>query len=167
MSPSVVGSYRRAFAEALLELGEELRDLVVLDADVGRSTWSALFAERFPERFINVGISEQDLISMAAGLAIAGKIPVASTFAIFMLRAWEQIRNTVARCSLNVKLVATHAGLSDHLDGPSHQCLEDLAAMRAIPNVVVLVPADATATRSLLFEAVKNYEGPVYVFTFV
>ena len=156
-------SYRRAFGETLVELGQSCRDLVVLDADTPRSTGTLIFAERFPERFINVGISEQDLVATAAGLAIAGKIPVAAAFAMFLMRAWEQIRNTIARDGLNVKLVGTHSGLSAHLDGSSHQSLEDLAVMRALPRLTVVVPADAVAVRSLTRQAVLEHKGPLYM----
>lgn len=156
-------SYRRAFGEALVELGQSCRDLVVLDADTPRSTGTLVFARRFSERFINLGISEQDLVATAAGLAIAGKIPVAAAFAMFLMRAWEQIRNTIARDGLNVKLVGTHSGLSAHLDGSSHQSLEDLAVMRALPRLTVVVPADATAVRSLTRQAVLEHKGPLYM----
>ena len=156
-------SYRRAFGEALAELGGKCRDLVVLDADTPRSTGTILFAERFPERFVNVGISEQDLVATAAGLAIAGKIPVAAAFAVFLMRGWEQIRNTIARDGLNVKLVGTHSGFSAHLDGSSHQSLEDIAVMRTLPRFTVLVPADAVAVRSLTRQAVLEHRGPLYM----
>jgi len=158
-----LGSYRAALGEVLVELGRELRDLVVLDADTPKSTGSATFAEAFPERFINVGISEQDLVSMAAGLAMGGKVPVATAFAAFLMRAWEQVRNTVARMGLNVKLVGTHAGLSAHLDGASHQVLEDLALMRALPNTTVIAPADTEAVKELVRQAVTEVRGPTYV----
>jgi len=156
-------SYRRAFAEALVYLGERNPNLIVLDADTARSTGTILFAEKYPRRFINIGISEQDLIATAAGLAIAGKIPVAVAFAMFLLRGWEQIRNIIARDRLNVKLVGTHAGLSAHFDGSSHQCLEDIAVMRVLPNVTVVVPADAIATRHLIFDAIEKHKGPLYM----
>ena len=147
----------------MVELGEKVRDLVVLDADTARSTWTLFFAEKYPERFINIGISEQDLVSTAAGLAIAGKIPVATAFAMFILRGWEQIRNTVARDGLNVKIVGTHAGLSAYLDGSSHQCLEDIAVMRVIPNMTVIAPADAVATYNLTFKMIEDHRGPLYM----
>jgi len=157
-----VDSFRDAFAEALVELGESMEELVVLDADVAPSTRTSLFARRFPRRFIEVGVSEQDMVGMAAGLAIAGKVPVVSTLSMFLMRAWEQVRNTVARGRVNVKFVATHAGLSDHLDGSSHQCLEDIALMRAIPGMTVVAPADATSTRKLLRDLVRA-RGPAYM----
>ena len=156
-------SFRKAFSQELVALGEEEPDLVVLDADLQRSTGTRAFAERFPQRFINVGISEQDMVSTAAGLAIAGKKPLASTFAVFLLRAWEQIRNTVARDRLNVKLVGTHAGLSPIGDGASHQALEDVAALRGIPGMTIVSPADAEATRVLLRHLVKSHRGPAYM----
>jgi len=163
LSDQSIFSFREAFGQALLELGEQVRDLVVVDADVFKSTRTLYFAKKFSERFITVGISEQDLVDVAAGLALGGKIPVASTYAMFMMRGWEQIRNTIARDHLNVKLIATHAGLSDYLDGSSHQCLEDVALMRVIPGMTVLVPADDIATRQLLFQSVINHKGPLYM----
>ncbi|MEB3780920.1 MAG: transketolase family protein [Desulfurococcales archaeon] len=159
----LVESYRRAFSEALLDVGSRNRDLVVLDADTARSTGTLAFAKKYPERFINIGISEQDLVDTAAGLAIAGKTPVAAAFSMFMLRAFEQIRNTVARDSLNVKLVGTHSGLSAVIDGASHQSLEDLAVYRAIPNMTVVSPADAIATRILVSRAIEEHRGPLYM----
>jgi transketolase len=158
-----MGSYRRALARALLHLGERLEDLVVLDADTARSTGTIAFAERFRERFFNVGISEQDLVGRAAGLAIAGLRPVAAAFASFMMRAWEQVRNTVDRDSLNVKLVATHAGLSAHVDGSSHQALEDVALMRSLARTAVVVPADEAATFESVVWLVERLRGPAYV----
>lgn len=163
LSDQSLFSFREAFGQALLELGERVPNLVVVDADVFRSTKTLYFAKKFSERFITVGISEQDLVDVAAGLALGGKIPIASTYAMFMLRGWEQIRNTIARDHLNVKLVATHGGLSDYLDGSSHQCLEDIAVMRAIPGMTVLVPADDIATRKLLFQSVIEHKGPLYM----
>lgn len=158
-----LGSYRKAFSRALTRLGEQVPDLVVLDADLQRSTGTRAFAEMFPQRFINVGISEQDMVSTAAGLAIAGKRPLASTFAMFMMRAWEQIRNTIARDRLNVKLVGTHSGLSPIGDGSSHQALEDIAALRGIPGMTIVSPADEAATEALIGELVASHRGPAYV----
>ncbi|MGQ9781781.1 MAG: transketolase family protein [Nitrososphaeria archaeon] len=157
-----VESYRNAFGQKLIELGEKNKHVIVLDADVGDSTKTAWFRERFPSRFVNVGISEQDMIGIAAGLSIEGFIPIASAFSMFVLRAWEQIRNTIARDNLNVKIVASHGGLSDFADGSSHQCLEDIALMRAIPGMKVIVPADAQSTRGLLEQAVR-IRGPTYI----
>ncbi|ACJ16620.1 transketolase, C-terminal section [Thermococcus onnurineus NA1] len=158
----MIESFREAFGRTLVEIGREELKLVVLDADVKSSTRTSYFEKAFPNRFFQVGISEQDMVSTAAGFAIAGKIPVASAFASFLMRAWEQIRNTVARDNLNVKLVSTHSGFSDYLDGSSHQCLEDVALMRVLPNMRVIVPADAPSVEVLLREAVK-LEGPVYM----
>ncbi len=155
-------SFREAFGEALLEAGESTRNLVVIDTDVLNSTKTIYFARRFPERFIQMGISEQDAAGMAAGLAISGKIPVLATFSMFLLRSWEQIRNTIARDNLSVKIVGTHSGLSDYLDGASHQCLEDIALMRVLPNMTVISPADDISTRSLFHQALE-LRGPVYI----
>jgi len=158
----LIESFREAFGRALVELGKENEKIVVVDADVKSSTKTVYFERAFPERFVQVGISEQDMVSTAAGLAIAGKIPVVSAFAAFLMRAWEQIRNTVARDNLNVKLIPTHSGFSDHMDGSSHQCLEDIALMRVLPNMTVVVPADAPSVPVLLKEVVEH-EGPVYM----
>ncbi|GAB6134768.1 transketolase family protein [Thermococcus prieurii] len=158
----MIESFREAFGRALVELGKENERLVVLDADVKSSTKTIYFERAFPERFIQVGISEQDMVSTAAGLAIAGKVPVVSAFAAFLMRAWEQIRNTVARDNLNVKLIPTHSGFSDHMDGSSHQCLEDIALMRVLPNMTVVVPADAPSVPVLLKQVIEH-EGPVYM----
>ncbi|MBC7090919.1 MAG: transketolase family protein [Nitrososphaeria archaeon] len=159
---SVSVSLREAFGEKLVKIGEKNDKVIVLDADVGASTRSSYFRERFPKRFLNVGISEQDMMGIAAGLAIEGFIPVATGFAMFLLRAWEQIRNTISRDNLNVKIVATHAGLSDYADGSSHQCLEDIALMRILPNMNVLVPSDSVSVRSLL-EQIIVLKGPCYM----
>lgn len=156
------GSYRRAFAKALVELGSEREDLFVIDADTMRSTGSIEFSRRFPERFVNIGISEQDMVDTAAGMAIMGLTPVAVAFSSFMMRGWEQIRNTISRDALNVKLVATHSGLSPFIDGSSHQSLEDIALMRLLPNFIVVVPADEEATYSLL-RRIIDARGPAYM----
>lgn len=153
---------RDAVGCALVELGEEDRDVVVLTADVGRSTRASYFASRFPDRFVNVGIAEQDLVGFASGLALAGKKPYVLAFAMFMMRAWEQIRNTVDRMNLNVKLVATHSGFSDHGDGSSHHSLEDLALMRVLHNMVVVVPADSLEAYHTI-KLVHGFKGPVYI----
>lgn len=154
---------RDAYGEALKELGAINPNIVVLDADLTKSTKTSVFAKAFPERFFNMGIAEQNLIGTAAGLAAAGKIPFASTFAIFATgRAYEQIRNSVAYPKLNVKIAATHAGLTVGEDGASHQALEDIALMRAIPNMTVIVPADAEETRQAVNLAAEM-KGPVYL----
>ncbi|HEM56427.1 MAG TPA: transketolase family protein [Thermodesulfobium narugense] len=154
---------REAYGEALLELGRSNDKVVALDADLSKSTKTSLFAKEFPERFFNVGIAEQNLIGVAAGLSLAGFVPYASTFAIFATgRAWEQIRNTVAYPSLNVKICASHAGITVGEDGASHQSIEDIALMSVIPNMTVLVPADSIETKSMVNWAYQ-YNGPVYI----
>ena len=156
-------STRQAYGEALAKLGKENENVVVLEADLSKSTMTAYFKKEFPERHINVGIAEADLIGTAAGFATTGKIPFASTFALFAAgRAYDQIRNSVVYPKLNVKICPTHAGVSLGEDGGSHQSVEDIALMRAIPGMVVLSPADAVETEKMIFAAAE-YEGPVYV----
>jgi transketolase len=150
------------FGHTLLELGEN-KDIIVLDLDVSDSTKTSYFEESYPDRFIELGISEQDGVGVAAGLAMSGKIPLICGFAFFLAgRAWEQIVNSVASQALNVKIVATHSGLSPYADGGSHQMLSDLALMRVIPNMTVEVPADAPSTKVLLNQSVSHF-GPVYL----
>lgn len=154
---------RDAYGEALLDLGRRNNKVVVLDADLSGSTKTAKFAKAFPERFFNMGISEQDMMGTAGGLSLTGKIPFASTFAIFASgRAWEQVRQTICYSNLNVKIVSTHAGITVGEDGASHQALEDLALMRVIPGMTVLVPSDGYETKQII-DAVAEYEGPFYV----
>jgi transketolase len=154
---------RDAYGKALVALGAENQKIVVLDADLSKSTKTADFAKHYPERFFNMGIAEANLIGTAAGLAAAGKIPFASTFAVFATgRAFEQIRNSVAYPKLNVKIAATHAGVTVGEDGGSHQAVEDVAIMRALPNMTVLVPADGEETRQAIYAATE-YKGPVYI----
>ncbi|MBI5778322.1 MAG: transketolase family protein [Planctomycetes bacterium] len=154
---------RESCGNALVELGKANKDIVVLSADLAGSTKTDDFAKAFPERFFNMGIAEANMMNTAAGLAVAGKIPFATTFAIFASgRAWEQIRNTIAYGNLNVKIVATHGGISVGPDGASHQGIEDMALMRMIPGMTVLVPCDAVETPKALFAA-SEYKGPVYV----
>ena len=154
---------RKEYGAALLELGRNNPDIVVLDADLSGSTKTALFGAEFPDRFFNMGIAEQNMIGVAAGLASVGKIPFASTFAIFGTgRAWEQVRQSVAYSSVNVKIVATHGGVTVGPDGGSHQAVEDLALMRVLPNMVVLCPADVVETRRMI-ETLVAYDGPAYV----
>lgn len=154
---------RDAYGNALLTLGAENPNVVVLDADLSKSTKTADFGKKYPERFFNMGIAESNLLGTAAGFAAAGKIPFASTFAIFAVgRAFEQIRNSIAYPKLNVKIAATHSGISVGEDGGSHQAIEDVAIMRAVPNMVVLVPADGEETRQVILAAAK-YKGPVYI----
>lgn len=134
---------RDAVGRALADLGEKYPDLVVVTADVGEATRAKYFGSRFPDRYINVGISEQDLIGVATGLAMTGFKVYAVAFAMFLMRAWEQIRNSVARMGIPVKIIGTHSGFSDAFDGASHQCLEDIALLRILPGMTVIVPADA------------------------
>ncbi len=154
---------RDAYGETLVRLGQENEKVVVLDADLSGSTRTAKFNKAYPERFFNMGISEQDMIGTAAGLAIAGKIPFASTFAIFQTgRAWEQIRQAVCYPKLNVKLVASHGGFTVGEDGATHHCIEDIALMRVLPNMTVIVPADANEVQQAIMAAAQ-YHGPVYI----
>lgn len=154
---------RDAYGEALIELGGQNEDIVVLDADLSKSTKTAGFAKKYPDRFFNIGIAEQNLIGISAGFAAAGKIPFASTFAMFATgRAFEIIRNSVGYPKLNVKICATHSGLTVGEDGASHQALEDIACMRAIPNMTVIVPADGIETKKVI-HAISKMDGPVYV----
>lgn len=154
---------RDAYGKALVELGKQHQDVVVLDADLSKSTKTADFAKEFPERFINAGIAEQNMIGMAAGLASAGKTVFASTFAIFAAgRAFEAVRNSVAYSRMNVKICATHAGLTVGEDGGSHQSVEDIALMRSVPNMTVVVPADGVSTARVLF-ALYESKGPAYL----
>ena len=154
---------RDVYAETLIELAETNEDIVVLDADLSQSTRTARFAAKHPARFFNMGISEQDMIGTAAGLALAGKVPFVSTFAIFETgRAWEQIRLALCLSNLPVKLVSSHGGITVGEDGPSHHCTEDAALMRALPNMTVVFPADACEMRSVIVESM-SMSGPLYV----
>ncbi|MGE5417997.1 MAG: transketolase family protein [Acidobacteriota bacterium] len=154
---------RDAYGQALKKLGEEHQNVVVLDADLSKSTKTIDFAKAFPDRFFNMGIAEQNLIATAAGLSTTGKVVFASSFAVFATgRAFEQIRNSVAYAGLNVKICATHAGLTVGEDGGSHQSIEDIAIMRALPNMRVIVPADGPSTAKAL-RAMYNEPGPVYL----
>ena len=154
---------RDAYGKALVKLGQTNDNVVVLDADLSKSTKTNDFYKAFPERFFNMGIAEQNLVGAACGFAAAGKIPFASSFAMFATgRAFEIIRNSAAYPKLNVKICATHAGLTVGEDGASHQSVEDIAIMRALPNMTVLVPADGIETEQMILEA-ANYNGPMYV----
>ncbi len=154
---------RDVYGETLVGLGKKNPRIVVLDADLSGSTRTFLFAKEFPDRFFNVGVSEQDLIGTSAGLALSGFIPFASTFAIFQTgRAWEQIRQSVCYARLNVKLVASHGGVTVGEDGPTHHATEDIALMRVLPGMTVIVPADAYETKKVI-EKVSEHIGPCYV----
>jgi transketolase len=154
---------REAYGRALVRLGEQNPDIVVLDADLAKSTKTIKFKEKFPERFFDMGIAEADMMGTAAGLAASGKIAFASTFAIFATgRAWEQIRNSICYTNLNVKIAASHAGIAVGPDGSSHQAIEDIAIMRVIPNMKVVAPADAVETEKAV-EALVETPGPAYL----
>jgi len=154
---------RDAYGKALLELGRENTRVVALDADLSGSTKTAVFGKEFPERFFNAGIAEANMVGMAAGLAAGGMIPFASTFAVFAAgRAFEQIRQSLAYPKMNVKIVATHGGITVGEDGGSHQSVEDLAIMRALPNMTVLCPADGPETEAAV-RAAAAYAGPVFI----
>ena len=154
---------REAYGEVLKELGKENDKVVVLDADLSNATKTGGFAKEFPDRFFNMGIAEQDMVSTAAGLSTCGKIPFASSFAVFLTgRAYDQVRNSVAYPNLNVKLCGTHAGVTVGEDGATHQMLEDISITRTLPNLKVFCPADEIETRWLIKEIAK-IEGPCYV----
>lgn len=154
---------RNAYGEAIAELGEKYPELIVLDADLSGATMSKFFAAKYPERFFNCGIAECNMVGIAAGLAADGFKPFTNTFAMFAAgRAYEQIRNSVAYPGLNVKIVGSHGGLSVGEDGATHQCIEDFALMRDIPNMLVCCPCDGNEMR-LAVEALLNYEGPAYL----
>ncbi|MCI1423410.1 MAG: transketolase family protein [Lachnospiraceae bacterium] len=154
---------RESYGHALEELGAENPNIVVLDADLKESTRTSYFAKKFPERFFDCGIAEGNMMTVAAGLATCGKIPFASTFAMFASgRAYEQVRNSIGYPHLNVKIGATHAGITVGEDGASHQCLEDISLMRGIPGMVVLNPADDVEARACV-RAAAAHEGPVYM----
>jgi transketolase len=158
-----VKSTRAAFGEALVELGTENPNIVALDADLSCSTQTKMFGDKFPDRFFNMGISEQDMMGTAVGLATCGKIPFVATFAMFAAgRAWDQVRNGICYPRFNVKVIGTHGGITVGEDGASHQALEDVSIMRSIPNMVVLSPADAVETKAAVKWAAA-YEGPVYI----
>lgn len=154
---------REAYGQALEELGAVRQDVAVLDADLSKSTKTSMFQSKYPERFFNAGIAEQNLMGLAAGFAAAGKVPFASTFAVFATgRAYDQIRNSICYPRLNVKIAATHAGITVGEDGGSHQALEDINLMRGLPNMTVLVPADGPEAKNAV-KAAAEYEGPVYI----
>ncbi len=159
-----ITSMRNTYGDTLARLGEKYKNIVVLDADLAKSTQTIRFGKKFPERFFDMGISEQDMMGTAAGLAACGMNPFASTFAMFGSgRCWEQIRNSIAYPNLPVKIVVTHAGISVGADGPTHQACEDMAILRAIPNMKVVSPADSVETEKLIEFLATYYDSPVYV----
>lgn len=163
MKEEVKIATRQSYGEALVELGKKNEEVVVLDADLSSATKTNLFAKQFPERFKNVGIAEQNLMGIAAGLAAYGKIPYASTFAVFAAgRSYDQIRNSICYPKLNVKICATHCGVTVGEDGATHQMLEDLSLMRTLPNMTVISPSDDTQTRWVI-EEIAQMQTPVYV----
>ena len=154
---------REAYGNALAEFGARYNDIVVLDADLAEATKTCVFKKKFPERFFDCGIAENNMFGVAAGLAASGKIPFASTFAMFAAgRSFDQVRNSIGYPHLNVKICATHGGVSVGEDGATHQCCEDMALMRTIPGMVVMNPADAVEARAAVEAAIK-YNGPVYI----
>lgn len=158
-----VRATREGYAQALLELGEEDSHVVVLDSDLSKSTGSVKFGQKFPDRFFNCGVAEQSMMGTAAGLAASGKICYTGSFAVFATgRAFEQIRNTIAYCTLEVKICPSHAGISVGPDGGSHQSIEDIALMRSLPNMKVIVPSDYVEARAAV-KAARHIQGPVYI----
>jgi len=156
-------SQRKEYGKALVELGKSRKDIVVLDADLSSSTQTAMFGQAFPERFFNCGIAEANMMDTAAGLAASGKTVFASTFAVFGTgRCYDQIRQSIAYPKLNVKIVVSHAGITVGGDGASHQTFEDIALMRVLPNMIVIVPADTPETRKVIFK-IADCKGPTYV----
>ncbi|MCI1955947.1 MAG: transketolase family protein [Oscillospiraceae bacterium] len=163
MAEMVKKATRESYGLALAELGDRYPNVVVLDADLAEATKTVIFKKKFPERFIDCGIAECNMVGVAAGLATCGKIPFATSFAMFSTgRAFEQVRNSVGYPHLNVKIVGSHAGISVGEDGATHQCLEDLALMRTIPGMVVLNPADHYEMQAAVKAAIEHY-GPVYI----
>jgi transketolase len=154
---------RQVYGETLVDLGRENRNIVVLDADLSKSTMSCLFQDAFPDRYFEMGIAEANMTSFAAGLSLTGKIPFINSFAVFASgRAYDQIRVGICVPRLNVRIVGSSAGLSDFGDGATHQSVEDVALMRALPHMTVLVPADANETRNMT-KAIVDFKGPVYL----
>lgn len=153
---------RNAYGETLIDLGKKHSNLVVLDADLSKSTKTIMFAKKYPDRFFEMGIAEANMISTAAGFASCGKIPFVSTFAVFATgRVYDQIRMDIAYSNSNVKIFATHGGISVGKDGASHQMIEDIALMRVLPNMTVFAPSDATQTRKIVEIMAENF-GPMY-----
>ena len=160
---AVSNSLRTAYGSALVELGKKYADVVALEADLGKSTQSVMFKAEFPERYFEMGIAEQNMTSTAAGLALAGKMPFINTFAVFASgRAYDQLRNSVCIPKLNVRICGSSSGLSDYGDGKTHQSIEDMSIMRAIPNMTVVCPADSIEVAKLM-DCLHDYKGPVYI----
>ena len=158
-----MSNQRTVYGQTLVELGKENQRIVVLEADLGKSTQSYAFSQEFPERYFEMGIAEADMTSFAAGLSLTGKITFTNSFAVFAAgRAYDQIRQGIAIPKLNVKIVGSSAGMSDFGDGATHQSVEDVAIMRAIPNMTVLVPADAPQLKAMV-KWMVDYDGPVYL----
>ena len=154
---------RQSYGEALAKLGEENENVVVLDADLSSATKTSIFAKKFPDRFFDIGIAEQDMMGTAAGLSTFGKIPYANTFAVFASgRSYDQVRNTIAHTNANVKICATHAGITVGEDGATHQMLEDIGMMRMLPNMRVISPSDDVQTKWVIKE-VSKIQGPFYI----
>jgi transketolase len=152
---------RQVYGQTLVELGKDNSRIVVLEADLGKSTMSYLFQEAYPQRYFEMGIAEQNMLSFAAGLSLTNKIPFVNSFAVFAAgRAYDQIRQSISIGKLNVKIIGSSAGVSDFGDGATHQAVEDLAIMRAIPNMTVLVPVDGIEVKKML-RAIVDYNGPV------
>ena len=163
MNLEITKATRESYGEKLAELGEKNKDIIVLDADLSGATKTSVFAKKHPERFLDMGIAEQDMMSTAAGLATFGKIPYASTFAMFACgRAYDQIRNSIAYPKLNVKICASHAGITVGEDGATHQMIEDLSLMRGIPNMTVMCTSDDIQTKWAV-EEISKIQGPVYL----
>ncbi|MDD4082983.1 MAG: transketolase C-terminal domain-containing protein [Sphaerochaetaceae bacterium] len=156
-------SLRKAYGLELVELGKQDKNVVVLEADLGKSTMSCLFQDIYPERYFQMGIAEQNMASVSAGLSLTGKIPFYSTFAVFATgRAYDQIRSSICIPNLNVKICGSSAGLSDYGDGKTHQSIDDIALMRVLPNMKVFVPVDANETRAIM-KAIHEEKGPAYI----
>ena len=163
MSNVMMMTMRESYGKTLVKLGEKYKNIVVLDADISKSTCTYYFGKRFPQRWFNFGVAEQNMVSAAAGLATCGKIPFVNTYAVFAsMRACEQIRTMIAYPCLNVKIVASHGGISTGWDGVTHQGTEDIGIMRCIPNMTVVSPADPIATEKLIEISVKH-KGPMYI----
>ncbi len=165
MAEVVKKATRHGYNEGLVELAAKHEDIIVLDADLGHATGSQAFQKAYPERYVETGIAEQDLIGMAAGLARVGYVPFANSFAVFTAgRAFEIIRNSVCYSNINVKIVGSHCGITPAGDGGTHQCIEDVAAMRSLPNMTVLSPCDFNQAK-LMAELMYNHQGPCYMRT--